>query len=86
MFETFRQTLAEAQAVKAEVASALSQMQAKPETTKTLKPVPVTTTGSIGWLASKCVIIINFQLYYNIYSHHIMIYIGKNLVNIKCRG
>ncbi|KAI8430660.1 hypothetical protein MSG28_000860 [Choristoneura fumiferana] len=48
-----KQALAEAQAVKAEVAAALPQMQAKAETTKTLKPVPVTTTGSIGWLASK---------------------------------
>ncbi|XP_063373230.1 uncharacterized protein LOC134661192 isoform X1 [Cydia amplana] len=43
----------EAEAVKKEVEAALPHVASKEETIKTLKPVPVTSTGTIGWLASK---------------------------------
>ncbi|XP_063373231.1 uncharacterized protein LOC134661192 isoform X2 [Cydia amplana] len=48
----------EAEAVKKEVEAALPHVASKEETIKTLKPVPVTSTGTIGWLASKFVIMI----------------------------
>ncbi|XP_004927189.1 uncharacterized protein LOC114245196 [Bombyx mandarina] len=47
-----KQTLAEADAIRREAASTLAQVK-ETETTKALKPVPVTTTGLIGWLATK---------------------------------
>ncbi|XP_075991277.1 uncharacterized protein LOC142986624 [Anticarsia gemmatalis] len=46
-------TLAQADAIRQEAADALNQVITKEETTKSLKPVPVTSTGVIGWLASK---------------------------------
>ncbi|XP_048004759.1 uncharacterized protein LOC125240750 [Leguminivora glycinivorella] len=46
-------TQAEAEAAKKEVEAALPHVASKEETAKTLKPVPVTSTGAIGWLSSK---------------------------------
>ncbi|XP_063394209.1 uncharacterized protein LOC134679250 [Cydia fagiglandana] len=47
------QAQAETEAAIKEVAAALPHVAPKEETFKTLKPVPVTSTGTIGWLASK---------------------------------
>ncbi|XP_063634289.1 uncharacterized protein LOC134804903 [Cydia splendana] len=47
------QAQAEAEAAIKEVEAALPHVASKEETFKTLKPVPVTSTGTIGWLASK---------------------------------
>lgn len=57
----FRKAKDEANAVrrKAEAAGALPPVHLDVAETKSLKPVPVTTTGQIGWLASKFV---NIQL------------------------
>ncbi|XP_061706499.1 uncharacterized protein LOC133517254 isoform X3 [Cydia pomonella] len=52
------QAQAEAEAAKKEVQAALPHVASKEETIKTLKPVPVTSTGIIGWLAAKFVIMI----------------------------
>ncbi|CAH0577993.1 unnamed protein product [Chrysodeixis includens] len=39
--------------IRREAAEALPQVAIKSEDTKSLKPVPVTSTGFIGWLASR---------------------------------
>ncbi|XP_063546851.1 uncharacterized protein LOC134754450 isoform X1 [Cydia strobilella] len=49
------QAQAEAEIAKKEVEAALPHVASKEETIKTLKPVPVTSTGTIGWLASKLI-------------------------------
>ncbi|KAI5641406.1 normal lung function maintenance, low in lung cancer 1 protein domain-containing protein [Phthorimaea operculella] len=43
----------EAQQIREAHKEALPQPKPKLETTKSLKPVPVTSTGFVGWLASK---------------------------------
>ncbi|XP_072930296.1 uncharacterized protein [Epargyreus clarus] len=48
-----RQALLESNAIRQEAADALPHGISKLETTKTLKPVPITSTGLIGWLAAK---------------------------------
>ncbi|XP_052752703.1 uncharacterized protein LOC113521462 [Galleria mellonella] len=47
-----KRTLAESNAIRQEVAD-IPQVIGKLETTKSLKPVPVTSTGIIGWLSTK---------------------------------
>ncbi|XP_059059819.1 uncharacterized protein LOC131853044 [Achroia grisella] len=47
------QTIAESDKIRRESADILPQVISKLETTKTLKPVPVTSTGIIGWLSTK---------------------------------
>ncbi|XP_047525038.1 uncharacterized protein LOC125062865 [Pieris napi] len=48
-----KQTLQESEAIRQEVSDALPRAVTKAETTKSLKPVPITSTGVIGWLAAK---------------------------------
>ncbi|CAF4745644.1 unnamed protein product [Pieris macdunnoughi] len=48
-----KQTLQESEAIRQEVSDALPHAVTKAETTKSLKPVPITSTGVIGWLAAK---------------------------------
>ncbi|XP_045489928.1 uncharacterized protein LOC110999280 [Pieris rapae] len=48
-----KQTLQELEAIRQEVSDALPRAVTKAETTKSLKPVPITSTGVIGWLAAK---------------------------------
>ncbi|XP_045509732.1 uncharacterized protein LOC123705134 isoform X2 [Colias croceus] len=48
-----KQALQESDAIRQEAADALPHVMAKAETTKSLKPVPITSTGVIGWLAAK---------------------------------
>ncbi|XP_068620367.1 uncharacterized protein [Battus philenor] len=53
LLEERRQALLEAEAIREEAAHALPQVLGKLESKKSLKPVPVTSTGFIGWLAAK---------------------------------
>ncbi|KAM3968764.1 uncharacterized protein ACR2FA_000582 [Aphomia sociella] len=48
-----KQALAESDAIRQEAADALPQVVNKLDTAKSLKPVPVTSTGIIGWLSTK---------------------------------
>ncbi|XP_063837777.1 uncharacterized protein LOC135086878 [Ostrinia nubilalis] len=48
-----KKALEESDKIRQEAASALHQVFTKTELVKSLKPVPVTSTGFIGWLASK---------------------------------
>ncbi|XP_045532047.1 uncharacterized protein LOC123719008 [Pieris brassicae] len=48
-----KQTLQESEAIRQAVSDALPHAVTKSETTKSLKPVPITSTGVIGWLAAK---------------------------------
>ncbi|XP_045785017.1 uncharacterized protein LOC123880762 [Maniola jurtina] len=43
----------EADAVRQETAAVLPHVMGKSESQKSLKPVPITSTGIIGWLAAK---------------------------------
>ncbi|XP_013179316.1 PREDICTED: uncharacterized protein LOC106126299 [Papilio xuthus] len=45
--------LKESKAIREEAAAELPRAIGKAETKKSLKPVPVTSTGFIGWIASK---------------------------------
>ncbi|XP_060809395.1 uncharacterized protein LOC132903923 [Amyelois transitella] len=53
LLEERRKTLEESDAIRKEYASVLPQGVKRVETSKSLKPCPVTTTGNIGWLAAK---------------------------------
>ncbi|XP_053624641.1 uncharacterized protein LOC128683246 isoform X2 [Plodia interpunctella] len=53
LLEERRKTLEESDAIRGEYASVLPQAVKRLETTRSLKPVPVTSTGTIGWLSSR---------------------------------
>ncbi|VVD04142.1 unnamed protein product [Leptidea sinapis] len=48
-----KRALQESNSIRAEAAAALPHIATAREVTKTLKPVPATSTGVIGWLAAK---------------------------------
>ncbi|CAH0703374.1 unnamed protein product [Spodoptera exigua] len=54
LLEERKQALAQADAIRQEASAATrSQIAIKPDEGKSLKPVPLTSTGVIGWLASR---------------------------------
>ncbi|XP_026734019.1 uncharacterized protein LOC113498240 [Trichoplusia ni] len=53
LLEESQEALDKANAIRREAAANLPQVAVKAEDTKSLKPVPITSTGVIGWLASR---------------------------------
>lgn len=70
----YRLAQAEADAIRQETASVLPHVIGKTESTKSLKPVPSTSSGIIGWLAAKFVIFIIYTETESDSSSHYAIY------------